>query len=299
MIDLTYLSFLFLQILNGLIMGLIYALMAVGVTLIFGVMKVVNFAHGEFYMLGGYVLYFAAMSLGGFSIPGIAFAFVATFVVGAIFELGILRPMFTQKMERPLEYSVIATFGLSIFLMNFALVVFGHHFKKPPDFLEGSVAISILNIGAGRIVGALVGVLTLLITLVLIKRTWLGRALQATSQNREAAAILGISVLNMNTLAFALGAGLAGVAGGILAPLFYCYSNVGELPGIKAYVITVLGGLGSIKGSLIGGVILGVVESLGSIFLSTAYRDVYSFAVLMAVLILRPTGLFGEKERRV
>ena len=295
------------QIVNGLIFGLIYALIALGLTVVFSIMRVVNFSHGEFYMLGGYTLY--ALTAGAaalFSLPlvvptivalPLAMAVVAMF--GVAVERGLLRPVYTVRMDRPEEYAIILTFGLSLFLQYGALTTVGPYEMTPGSFWEGSKHIlGDLYLAGDRLFAAGTSALLIGATLLFIYRTWTGRALMATAQNRVGATVVGVNPVRMNVIAMALAGLLAGAAGSLLAPVFLVYPDVGQIPVIKAFVIIVLGGMGSIPGAVVAALILGVVESLASVYISVAYRDVFAFLVLIGVLLFRPHGLFGQKERR-
>ena len=299
--------YLLAQVINGVIFGLIYALIALGLTLVFSIMRVVNFSHGEFYMLGGYALY--ALTAGAvtlFSIPlvlptivGLPLAMVAVAIFGILVERGLLRPVYTARMDRPEEYAIILTFGLSLFLQYGALTTVGPYEMTPGSFWEGSKhIIGDLYLGGDRLFAAGTSVFLIGATLFFIYGTWTGRALMATAQNRVGSTIVGINTVRMNITAMALAGLLAGAAGALLAPVFLVYPDVGQIPVIKAFVIIVLGGMGSIPGAVIAAVILGLVESLGSVYLSVAYRDVFAFLVLIGVLLFRPHGLFGQKARR-
>ena len=300
--------YLLAQVINGVIFGLIYALIALGLTVVFSIMRVVNFSHGEFYMLGGYALYpLTAGAVTLFSIPlvlptivGLPLAMVAVAIFGILVERGLLRPVYTARMDRPEEYAIILTFGLSLFLQYGALVTVGPYEMTPGSFWEGSKhIIGDLYLGGDRLFAACTSVFLIGATLFFIYGTWTGRALMATAQNRVGSTIVGINTVRMNITAMALAGLLAGAAGALLAPVFLVYPDVGQIPVIKAFVIIVLGGMGSIPGAVFAAVILGLVESLGSVYLSVAYRDVFAFLVLIGVLLFRPHGLLGQKARRV
>jgi branched-chain amino acid transport system permease protein len=288
---------------TGLIMGFIYALMALGLTLIFSILNVINFAHGEFYMLGGYFSYYLLTwftDLNPFIAVLISGALV--FLLGVIFEFLFLRPMHLGRIERPPEYAVLITFGLSFFLLNLALAVFGPYPHRPPSFFEGAVDLGVVRVSADRLAASVISLLLLGIVLLVIKKTWIGKALQAVSQNKDAAAVVGINPLRMNTLAFGLGVGLAAISGALLAPTFSIVPNVGAVPSIRSYVIIVLGGMGSIPGSILGGVLIGLVESLGAGYFpdpsrGLTYKNAFGLVIFILVLLLKPTGFFGRKER--
>ena len=299
--------YLLAQVVNGVIFGLIYALIALGLTIVFSIMRVVNFSHGEFYMIGGYTLYaLTASAVTFFSIPlslptivGLPIAMIAVAMFSVAVERGLLRPVYTVRMDRPEEYAIILTFGLSLFLQYGALTSVGPYEMTPGSFWDGSKHIfGDLYLAGDRLFAAGTSALLIAITLYCIYGTWTGRALMATAQNRVGSTIVGINTIRMNVIAMALAGLLAGAAGAAMAPIFLVYPDVGQIPVIKAFVIIVLGGMGSIPGAVIAAIILGLVESLGSIYLSVAYRDVFAFLVLIGVLLFRPHGLLGQKERR-
>lgn len=287
---------------TGLVMGIIFALMALGLTLIFSILNVINFAHGEFYMLGGYTI---ILLLDTFTnISPLLMVFVAGILValiGIVFEIAFLRPMHDEKIERPAEYAVLITFGLSFFLLNLALAVFGPYPQSPPSFIEGSVNLGPVFVSADRLVASGMSLLLLALLLLVINKTWLGKALRAVSQDKQAAAVVGINSDVMNTIAFALGVGLAAVSGALLASTFSVTPDVGAVPAIRSYIIIVLGGMGSIPGSIIGALIIGLVESYGAGYFpdpsrALNYKTVYGLVIFALVLLVRPQGLFGRKE---
>ena len=299
--------YLLAQVVNGVIFGLIYALIALGLTIVFSIMRVVNFSHGEFYMIGGYTLYaltasavtFLSIPLSLPTIVGLPLAMIAVAIFSVAVERGLLRPVYTVRMDRPEEYAIILTFGLSLFLQYGALTTVGPYEMTPGSFWDGSKHIfGDLYLAGDRLFAAGTSALLIAITLYCIYGTWTGRALMATAQNRVGSTIVGINTIRMNVIAMALAGLLAGAAGAAMAPIFLVYPDVGQIPVIKAFVIIVLGGMGSIPGAVIAASILGLVESLGSIYLSVAYRDVFAFLVLIGVLLFRPNGLLGQKERR-
>nr|WP_290669079.1 branched-chain amino acid ABC transporter permease [Ardenticatena sp.] len=307
-------EFVLRLIIDGLMIGIIYALMAIGLTLIFSVLNIVSFAHGEFYMLGGYIVYFFLQTFEALPpLLSIVAAAIVTFAVGFLFERIFLQPMARGEVERPNEYAILVTFGLAFFLQFLMLGLVGPFPKKAHRLfdlpqIEGTffrttkatLFLGDITISAGRLFAALIALLALAGLLWFMYRTWTGRALQAVSQDRNAAAVVGINPLNMNTLAFSMGAMLAGLAGAVLVTVYSWVPWVGVPASSKSFVIIVLGGMGSIPGSLLGGLIIGVVESLGTGLFpdparAQAYRDVFGLVIFALVLLLRPTGLFGRK----
>ncbi|HIQ04963.1 MAG TPA: branched-chain amino acid ABC transporter permease, partial [Anaerolineae bacterium] len=271
-------------------------------TLIFSILNVINFAHGEFYMLGGYASYFILAALT--DIPPLLVVPLAGLIaalVGLVVELAFLRPMHQGRVERPAEYAILITFGLSFFFQNLALAVFGPYPHRPPSFFRGAVKLGVVRVGADRLTAGVVSLLLLALLLLIVNKTWVGKALRAVSQDKDAAAVVGINPLGMNSIAFALGAGLAAVAGALLAPSFSVTPDVGAVPSIRSYVIIVLGGMGSIQGSILGGILIGLVESLGAGYFpdpsrALNYKTVFGLVIFALVLLLKPTGLFGRKE---
>ncbi len=292
------------QALNGLVIGLLYALMAVGLSLIFSVLKLVNFAHGECYMMGAFVSYYLATLFGVNPILSVFLAMIAVFLLGAVIHQLFLKPIYTERVERKDEYAILITFGLGIFLQNLAMSIFGPWTKRSPDFLPGTTLLGFLTVDNNRLVVSAAAVLIVTALLIVIGKTFVGKALRAVSQDRDAAAIVGVNSQRMNLLAFGIGVALAGGAGALIGPIFLISPVMGILPGIKSFVIIVLGGMGSIKGAIIGSLLLGQIESLGSVFFldptrGLAYKNAFGVLLLAIVLLLRPTGLFGERHVRM
>jgi len=290
------------QLANALVIGTLYALMALGLSLIFGVLKLVNFAHGEFLMVGGYIYFLlAAMQI---PMPfSLLVCMPLLFFFGLTVEWVFLRGPYRRKMARYDEYVILVTFALGIFLQNLALPIFGPYNRQAPALFQGSIRLGDLVVGGDRLAGAAIALIAIGCLLWLLYRTYTGKALRAVAQSPAASAIVGIRVLRMRSVAFGLGATLAGVAGALFGPIFLVHPEMGTGFAVKAFVIVVLGGMGSIRGSIVGAYILAIVESFGSILLldpsrALAYKDAYGLLLLVIILILRPQGLFGEKERR-
>jgi branched-chain amino acid transport system permease protein len=296
------------QLVNALTIGTLYALMALGLSLIFGVLKLVNFAHGESMMVGGYLYYFLATSflVTSFGIP-LYLAFILTipflYLFGIIIEKIFLRSAYGRNMARYDEYVILVTFTLGIFLQNLALPIFGPYNRQAPALFKGRVIVGDLVIVGDRITAAGIAFIIIGVLLFFLYRTYLGKGLRAVAQNPAAASIIGIKVSRMRGLAFGVGISLSGISGALLGPIFIVNPGMGIPFAVKAFVIVVLGGMGSIKGSLIGAYLLAIVESFGSVYLpdptrALAYKDAYGLLLLILVLLVRPQGLFGEKERR-
>jgi len=288
---------------NGLIMGIIYALMALGLTLIFSVLGIVNFSHGELYMLGGFAAFFLLDTFEGLNpILAIIFAGIVTFVIGAVFERIFLRPMHEGKVQRTGEYAILVTFGFAFFLQYLTVATIGPFPFKASRFLDMVIKplFGVITVFQTRVVAAAIALVLIAILLWFIQRTWTGRGLRAVSQDKDAAAVTGINPLRMNNFAFGLGAALAGMSGAVLVQVFSWTFNVGIPAASKSYVVIVLGGMGSIPGALLGGLIVGAVESLGTGCFpdpsrGLAYQSAFGLVIFALVLLIRPQGLFGRK----
>jgi len=287
-------------LLSGIVIGIIYSLMALGITFIYGIMKMINWSMGEFYMIGSYVQYALLASVLGWErwYLALPLSMASVFVLGVVVQRFLLRPMYVGGIERRDEYATIITIALMVLFRNLAIVLGGPNQYSPKDYAKPTTLLT-LPISGNRVV-ALVGALVLLaLFYVLTGRTWLGRAFRGAAQNRVGIQTAGVDVLRLDMLAFGVGVALAAAAGALLAPDFLVYPENGAISTFKGFEIIVIGGLGSIMGSVVGGLLLGVIEALGSVFLSPAYKDLYGFVLLIALLAVRPTGLFGERERTV
>lgn len=287
-------------VLSGVVIGVIYSLMALGITFIYSIMKMINWGMGEFYMIGSYVQYALIVTLLGplrwwLALP---LTMGAVFLLGLVVQRLLLRPMFVGGIERRDEYATIVTIALMVFFRNLAIVLGGPNQYAPPDYAR-PVTLGTLPISGNRFVALIATLVLLTLFYLVLKRTWVGRALRGAAQNRVGIQTAGIDVLRLDMLAFGVGVALAAAAGALLAPDFLVYPENGAISTFKGFEIIVIGGLGSVLGSIVGGVLLGVIEALGSVFVSAAYKDLYGFLLLIALLVFRPTGLFGERERTV
>jgi branched-chain amino acid transport system permease protein len=285
-------------LLSGLVIGVIYSLMALGISFIYSIMKMINWGMGEFFMLGSYVQYVLIVTVVGKDRWWLALpvAMASVFLLGLVVQRVLLRPMYVGVIERRDEYATIVTIALMIFFRNLAIVVGGPNQYAPPDYAQ-PVMLGTLPISGNRFV-ALVGTVILLsLFFLVIKTTWVGRALRGAAQNRVGIQTAGVDVLRLDMIAFGVGVALAAGAGALLAPDFLVYPENGSISTFKGFEIIVIGGLGSIPGSIVGAVLLGVIEAFGSVLFSAAYKDLYGFLLLIALLVFRPTGLLGERER--
>ncbi len=289
------------QTVNGLIIGLLYALMAIGLALIFSVLKLVNFAHGQCYMIGAFISYYFSTLMGIDPILSVFLSMIVMFGIALAIQVLFLRPLYTGAVERKDEYAILITFALGIFFENLAMSVFGPWTVKSPDFVSGVATLGFLTLDGNRLIVSAVAIVIMLALVWVIGKTFLGKALRAVSQDRDAAAIVGINPHRMNLLAFGIGVALAGGAGALMGPIFLISPTMGTLPGSKAFVIIVLGGMGSMKGAIHGSLLLGEVETLGSVYfinpaVGLAYKNAFGVLLLAIVLLVKPTGLFGEKH---
>src|SRR5215468_9499753 len=278
-------------VLSGILIGSIYALMSVGLTLVFGVLRVVNFAHGEFLMLAMYGAW-AITRLLGINPYIAAIAIVpAMFLFGAIVHQIIVRP----ALDKPHLVVVFATMGLSIFMQNVALMIMTADLWDVPPIFDHSVAIGPFYFKAELLVGFVVTILCTLFLRWLIRSTYLGKAIRATVQDGEAAMLMGIPVPRIFLITFAGGSALVGLAACVMVPLFSVFPTVGLNFVLIAFVIVVLGGMGSVEGALIGGVCVGVVQSLSGYYVAPAFAQLFFFLLFLLAMIFRPNGLLGQQ----
>jgi len=386
-------TYILSQMSNGVLIGILYGVIAIGLTLIFSILGIVSFAHGQFYMIGGYVAFFLlnhtmnpglTMALVIFStvipvalilyywgvvplfnrffsrdphwyestiavvmvlilaqvivfaigfvtnlilgillptlvligLPSVA-AFIddaippslalissglITMEIGMLFERTLLRPMHLGKVERPGEYAILLTFGLAFFLEYTVLAMLGANPRKVDPYLDigSTVTIGAISLPSSRVIAAGIGLIILMILLWFLNYTWMGKALRAVSQDKQAAAVVGINPLTMNTFAFGLGAMLAGLSGAALVQVLAWVPNISGLASARSFVVIVLGGMGSLPGAMVGGLIIGVVEALGvgcfpDVSRALAYQQVFGMIIFAIVLLLKPTGLFGRE----
>ena len=275
-------------------MGGTYALLGIGLTLIFGLMRIVNFTHGELYAFGAYIMYFFAAVLGLNFFLAIAFAIVAGMALGAIIEFTLIRP----KRDADIDTTMLIMIGAWIVMQNAEMLIWGSVAKSVPSPLPATpFEIGPISVSWLRFVVLVVSLLLIGATYFLINRTKLGKAMRATFQDSGTAALMGVNVHGIYTIAFALGSGLAAAAGALLGPIFVVTPTMGDIASLKAFAIVILGGLGNITGATIGGFILAFAEEIGAGYVSSGYRDAMGFLIIIAVLLFKPTGLFARSER--
>lgn len=280
-----------LQIFNGLATGSLYALIAAGLALIFGVVEIVNFAHGEFYMVGGYLLYVLLILL---NIPyWIAALLVIALmtVLGMVFEFLVIRPV----LNRPWWVWLVATLGTQVILINFIIIVFGLFPKNTPTVYANSIIeLGFFRISQQRLFVLVVGVLIFVLLNLFVQRTRIGKAMRAVSQNRDMCPVVGINVQTVALVTFAIGAGLCGLASVLTAPLLNVVPTMGTFYSTKAFAAVIMGGFGRVNGAIAAAFILGVSEALIAQYVSTLYVHVFAFVVMLLVLVFRPQGLLSR-----
>jgi branched-chain amino acid transport system permease protein len=280
--------------LNALMLGGTYALLGIGLTLIFGIMKVVNFTHGELYAFGAYMMYATVMLLGVNFFVALPLAIALGIVLGATLELLLLR----RLRGADIDTTMLVMIGAWIALQNAEQLAWTGVAKSiDTPFPAAPLILGPVSVAWNRVFVLVVALALIGVTYLLINKTKLGRAMRATFQDRETAALMGVRIGNIHTATFALGSGLAAAAGALLGPVFVAYPSMGDLAAAKAFAVVILGGLGSIPGATIGGFILAFVEELGAGYISSGYRDAMGFVLIIIILLFRPTGLFARKER--
>ncbi|CAN7777883.1 branched-chain amino acid ABC transporter permease [Variovorax sp. LjRoot84] len=283
------------QILNGLVQGAVYALVGAGLALIYGTMRILNLSQGEFFMLGGYATYVLVAEMGLPPLGGIAGAVLLGAAAAGLVHRLTVAPLHQREGW---EFNTIAlTLGVSIVLQNIAFHLWGERFKTVEYFVEGSLRLGELRMPWQRLLILAASVAVIALAAAVLKYTRFGRALRATAQDAEAAQAMGIDTTRIHAWTFVLAGGLGALAAALLSPLAAVNPWMGNPFMLKAFVVVVLGGLGSFGGAIAGGFVLGVVESIGLSLTSSEWRDVISFSVLIAILWLRPAGLFATSTR--
>jgi branched-chain amino acid transport system permease protein len=280
--------------LNALVLGGTYALLGIGLTLIFGIMRVVNFTHGELYAFGAYMMYALVMLAGVNFYVALPLAIALGVALGALLELVLLR----RLRGADIDTTMLVMIGAWIALQNAEQLAWsGVAVNIANPFPAAPLVIGSVSVAWNRVFVLCIALVLIAVTYGLINHTKLGRAMRATFQDSDTAALMGVQIGTIHTATFALGSGLAAAAGALLGPVFVAYPSMGDLAASKAFAIVILGGLGSIPGATIGGFILALVEELGAGYVSSGYRDAMGFLLIIVILLFRPTGLFARKER--
>lgn len=282
------------QVINGISLGSVYALIALGYTMIYGIMRLINFAHGDIYMMGAFIGFFATSVLKLSFVPALIMSMAGCALLGMVVERVAYRPLRGQ----PRITLLITAIGVSFFLEYSMVWAVSPQPRSYPRLLSSyQIHIGELLVTAQQLFILAVALVLMVLLQLLVQHTRAGKAMRAVSFDESAAALMGINVDSVVSYTFALGSALAGAAG-LLVGIYYNRIDplMGVMPGLKAFVAAVLGGIGIIPGAMVGGLLMGVAESLVSGFLSSTYRDAVAFAILIAVLLVKPTGLLGKKE---
>lgn len=279
-------------LLNGLVVGMTYALIALGLTIIFSIMKVVNFAHGQLYMIGGFVVYYLTAVYGLPYAASLLASFVAVGLLGAAMEVALFRPVM-ERVQRE-EVTMLLAMGTAVLLEGIAFLLFGEKQRGVPPLVTGVYKIGDAYLPAGRALVLGLAAALIIAVLLFITYTRAGRALRALAQDREATALQGVNLGRVSAFGFGLGAGLAGLAGGLLVTVFAIYSGAGTAISIKAFLMIMIGGAGVISGAILGGFVLGFAESIGYALVPGSMTYLIIFIGVILFLIIRPHGIMGR-----
>ncbi len=285
---------LFLQsLISGILVGGAYALTGIGLTLIFGVMRVTNFAHGELLMLGMYATYFAFKLAGIDPFVSVLLVIPTMFLFGAVLQ----RTLIQRLLGTLPQNQILLTIGLGLVLSNTAMLLFTSDYRIiSTSYSSGSFRLGTVSVSQPLLISFLITAVISAALYGFLTRTFTGRAIRATAQDRDAAQLMGIDVRRMGVLAFGIGSALAGTAGTLISPTYYIFPQVGGAFTLKAFVIVVLGGMGSVAGAALGGLIVGVVESLAAVYASASVKEIFVYVLFLAVLLVKPSGLLGKSR---
>ncbi|ADL50946.1 branched-chain amino acid ABC transporter permease [Clostridium cellulovorans] len=283
------------QLVNGLALGSVYALLALGYTMVYGIIQLINFAHGEIYMIGAFAGFYSATTLGLPLIPTLLIAMLVSALAGIIIEKIAYKPL----RNSPRITLLITAIGISLLLQNAMRILVGSNPKPFPDLINaGVLSIGPIEIEWKTILMFVVSSLLVIVLQFIVYKTKIGKAMRASSQDMEAASLMGINVNNTISFTFAVGSALAGISGVLVAISYPSITPyMGVMPGLKSFVAAVLGGIGSIPGSLLGGICIGLLETFSKGYISTKFSDAIVFGVLVAILLIKPSGLLGKKNR--
>ncbi len=281
------------SLISGILIGGVYALIGIGLTIIFGVMRVINFAHGDLLMIGMYLTYYLFTLLHIDPFVSIIISIPIMFLFGAF-----LQKVFINRALNALpQNQILLTIGMGLVMSNSIMLAFTSDYKiLSTSYSSGSVTVLGISISEPLVYSFIITVAITAALYWFLYRTDTGQAIRATAQDREAAQLMGINVKRMSIIAFGIGTALAGTAGALISPTYYIFPQVGSVFTLKAFVITVLGGMGSIVGATLGGVLIGVAESVGGVYLGSGWKDVIVFVLFLLVLLFKPSGLLGTSK---
>jgi len=281
----------FQQLLNGIVLGSIYTLIALGLTMIFGILDITNFAHGEFFMLGAFFTLLSSKFLGLSFFPSMFVSMAAVAILGVIFERAAFRPL---RGSSPVNV-MVGSLGLSILVQNAALLLWGADPQRlETPYLDLVISVWGLQITAQRLLVIVLAISMIIVLTAIIKKTRLGKAMRSCAQDIEAAQWVGVNINRIAMATFIIGSALAAAAGAIVGPIFLVYPTMGLVPVLKSFVVVILGGMGNVPGAILGGYLVGIAENIATGFISPAYKDVIAFVILIVVLIIKPSGIFGR-----
>ena len=292
-----FLSEFLQQLINGLSLGSIYALIALGYTMVYGIVKLINFAHGDVMMMGAYAGYFVLMCLGA-TVPGLTGAFIAAMVLCGLLAILIERFAYRPLRSAPRLNSLITAIAVELILQNLMRILpfVGPNPRPFPTMPVHNFTFNVVSVSSTTLIVIITSAVLMILLNFIVNHTKTGKAMQAVSYDLQASALMGINVNRIIAVTFLIGSILAG-AGGVLYATAYPLIDpmMGYIPGLKAFVAAVLGGIGSIPGAMAGGIILGIAETLTKGYLSSQYADAISYGILIVILLIKPTGLFGKK----
>ena len=279
------------QLLNGIVLGSIYTLIALGLTMIFGILDITNFAHGESFMLGAFVSFFCFKLFHLSFFPSMMISMVTVAIIGIIFERFAFRPL---RGASPVNV-MVGSLGLSILVQNSALLLWGADPQRmDTPYLDVRIDLWGLQITGQRLLVIIVALVMIVILTLFIKKTKLGKAMRACAQDIEAATWVGVDINRIAMTTFIIGSALAAAAGALIGPIFLIWPTMGLVPVLKSFVVVILGGLGNVPGAILGGYLIGITESIAVGFVSSGYKDAIAFIILIIVLIVKPSGIFGR-----
>jgi branched-chain amino acid transport system permease protein len=279
-------------IVNAILLGLVYGMVGLGLSLILGIMNVLNISHGTMYILGGFLTYYVAGQLHYSPVLGFLFAAAVTFLLGVIFEVVLIH----RVVNDPTRVMLI-TFGLAIIIGQICLLKWGGTAIATPSLVKGFTVVGgVVDFQTQELLAAIVAIVVAVGTTLFLRVSRFGRAMRMVAQNSEAAMSVGVSPRWIFALSLGIGSLYAGIAGSLLSPVTFVYPDYQWFPLIYAFVVVVVGGLGSVIGSIVGGLIFGILETIGQVLLPSS-ADVFVFVLIIAIILLRPRGLFGTKDR--
>ncbi len=278
-------------VVSGILAGALYAMVALGLALIFGVMRVINIAHGPLLMLGAYTTFFIYQALGLNPYLTVPITMLVLFILGALLQ----RTLVYRVVDAPELSSLLLTFGISIALVNLAQLAFTSNLRTV-EYVTGSYTLGPLAFSKSRLIAFVVAAALAGLAFLFLQRTRLGKAIRATSQSREVAMVCGVDVQRIHRITFGIAAALAGAGGALVSVIVAIQPEMGQIWTFKSFLVIVLGGAGNYPGALLGGVLLGLVEQLASLFLTTQLSEAVAYILLVLILLVRPTGLLGGRQ---